>query len=189
MGDIRQTRWAARIVAIFSQDDNAFDWTLNELQDRWGPVYKRSVRYRFDETTYYNQAMGSELYKQLFVFRDLMDPATLASSKLISNELEERYLEIAYPHQVERAVNIDPGYVTEAKLVLATTKDRDHRIYLSDGIFAEVTLFFRQGEWQTRPWTYQDYQRAEVQAFLSECRNDLRDAYKRTSRTLDSQNL
>jgi hypothetical protein len=67
-------------------------------------------------------------------------------------------------------VNIDPGYITPAKLVLASTKDHAHRIYLRDGIFAEVTLVYRQRKWQPLEWTYPDYRRDDYQQFFTECR-------------------
>ena len=67
-------------------------------------------------------------------------------------------------------MNIDPGYLTQAKLVLASTKDHAHRIYLDRGIFAEVTLFYKDRHWQHRDWTFPDYRRADYHAFFDECR-------------------
>ena len=71
---------------------------------------------------------------------------------------------------LSQKLGFDPGYLTEAKLILASTKDRDHRIYLDRGIFAENTLYFHAGSWQKRPWTYPDYQRADYHQFLLRCR-------------------
>ncbi|MEX2025857.1 MAG: DUF4416 family protein, partial [Pirellulaceae bacterium] len=93
---------------------------------------------------------------------------------------DEYRRQVAHPES--RPLNIDPGYLTEAKLVLASTKDRDHRIYLSQGIFAEVTLHFQQAKWQTRPWTYPDYQRADYHEFFSRCRDFLRQSYRDSAR-------
>ena len=69
-----------------------------------------------------------------------------------------------------RPLNLDPGYITPAKLVLASTKDHAHRIYLRDGIYAEVTLSFRGRKWQPLEWTYPDYRRDDYQRFFTECR-------------------
>ena len=69
-----------------------------------------------------------------------------------------------------RHLNLDRGYLTPAKLVLASTKDHAHRIYLRDGIFAEVTLVYRQRKWQPLEWTYPDYRRDDYQAFFTQCR-------------------
>jgi hypothetical protein len=99
---------------------------------------------------------------------------------LQANAWEEEYRASA-EHSESRPLNIDPGYLTEAKLVLASTKDRDHRIYLSQGIFAEVTLHFARGGWQARPWTYPDYQRADYHAFFTTCRDYLRQRYRESA--------
>jgi hypothetical protein len=134
---------------------------------------------RFDhrETTYYEATMGPDLQKTFFAFESLIDPAELVECKETSNQWELDYQKLGR-HAEPRPLNLDPGYLTEAKLVLATTKDRDHRIYLRDGIFAEVTLHFHRGKWEARPWTYPDYQRADYHEFFLRCREYLR---RRTS--------
>jgi hypothetical protein len=113
------------------------------------------------------------LLKQFFAFERLVDPAALADWKLASMGWEADYQRLGR-HPEPRPLNLDPGYLTEAKLVLATTKDRDHRIYLSRGIYAENTLFFHRGAWEPRPWTYPDYRRADYHEFFTRCRNYLR---------------
>ncbi len=92
----------------------------------------------------------------------MIAPTKLAKIKLFTNKLEKRYSPPeADPPSAEkngkRLVNIDPGYVTASKLVLATAKDYYHRIYLDKGIFAEVTLYFKCGGFQSFEWTYPDY--------------------------------
>ena len=98
--------------------------------------------------------------------------------KHLTNNWEAEYADKNNSEQVVRPVNIDPGYITEAKLVLATTKDRDHRLYLADGIFGEVTLHFQRQQWQASRWTYPDYQTAEYHHFFSDCRKFLREQYQ-----------
>src|SRR5690606_9482893 len=101
-------------------------------------------------SSYYDATMGPELLKGFLAFERLMDPAELAQRKVESGAIEREAAErfsVAEP----RPLNLDPGYITEAKLVLATTKDRDHRIYLSQGIYAEVTLYYHAGTWKSRP--------------------------------------
>jgi hypothetical protein len=78
----------------------------------------------------------------------------------------------------KRLVNIDPGYLSMTKLVLASTKNREHRIYLRDGIYAEVTLAFRDQTWMRMPWTYADYQRSEVLEFLTLARRGFIDGLR-----------
>jgi len=125
------------------------------------------------ETTYYQDEMGPGLQKQFWILENTYDPANLAASKLQSNAWEAD-LATALNHEELRPVNIDPGYLTLTKLVLASAKDRAHRIYLSDGIYAEECLYFLDHQWQARPWTYPDYQRADFQSFFVQAREHLK---------------
>ena len=117
--------------------------------------------------------MGTGLLKQFCRAAGLYDPARLAQAKLLSNAWEQELAgsgEYAEP----RPLNIDPGYVTLTKLVLASCKDRAHRIYLTDGIYAEECLYYLDRGWRSRPWTYPDYQRADFQAFFVQARRALK---------------
>ena len=116
------------------------------------------------------------LKKQLAVFESWYDPASLSEDKLLTNQIETKLgMELVntgiIPYGVARPINIDPGYLSMTKLVLASTKNREHRIYLRDGIYAEVTLGFRDQEWQPMHWTYADYQRRDVRDFLKLARS------------------
>jgi hypothetical protein len=113
--------------------------------------------------------MGEGLKKQFFAFERLIDPGALAGIKRQTNEWEAEYAALAR-HPEPRPLNLDPGYITAAKLVLASTKDHAHRIYLCDGIFAEVTLSYRAGQWQPLEWSYPDYRRDDYQSFFTRCR-------------------
>lgn len=174
MGEIRPLFRCLLIEAIFSRYPAALDWARNRLQARWGPPALISPEFEFRETDYYAPTMGTELRKQLLAFAPpTWDPANLPDAKLESNAWEQAYRNLGN-HPEIRPLNIDPGYLTEAKLVLATTKDRDHRIYLKDGIYAEVTLRWLRGQWVADRWTYPDYQRSDFQAFFTDCRQLLR---------------
>lgn len=162
-----------RFLAGFSRYPEALDWAMERAVGAWGPVVLASERFEHRETSYYDATMGTELKKCFFAFETLADPADLAEWKLASNQWEIEYQQLGL-HPERRPINLDPGYLTDAKLVLATTKDRDHRLYLRDGIFAEVTLHFHSGRWEPRPWTYPDYQRADYHAFFLRCREYLR---------------
>ena len=180
MGTIDSHRPVLLIAAVTSQFDEAFDWGLSKSEQTWGPIWGRSDLFDFSETSYYEKSMGKSLKKQFWAFDRMPDPSGLADWKRLSNEWEEEFRR-QFPSAVERPINIDPGYITEAKLVLGTTKDRDHRIYLGKGIYAEVTLHFNRGEWKTRSWTYPDYQRVDFQEFFTACRDELRTRYKSQS--------
>jgi hypothetical protein len=117
--------------------------------------------------------MGSDLKKRFWAIADPIDPGQLAAIKLTTNLWEAEYAGAGL-HAEPRPLNLDPGYLTLAKLVLASTKDHAHRIYLGDGIYAEVTLAYRRGGWQAFDWTYPDYRREDYQAFFTHCRELLR---------------
>ena len=174
MGDINDHKPVLLIAAVTSRYDTALAWTREQSTRTWGKIALASPVYEFTETDYYAESMGTGLKKQLLVFDEMFDPGELAPTKILSNQWEEQYAS-EFEHAESRPLNIDPGYITEAKLVLATTKDRDHRIYLQQGIFAEVTLHFRAKQWTSSRWTYADYQRHDFQEFFTNCRNLLRE--------------
>ena len=161
------------VMATFSRFDDASGWGRQRAIDQWGPIALESEVFQFDQTTYYEKSMGEGLTKRLWGFRDLIDPAVLPDRKLLTDQWEVE-LAASQDWEVPRPLNLDPGYLTEAKLVLASTKDRDHRIYLRDGIFAEGTIYFHKGAWRTRPWTYPDFQLEGYHEFFTRCREYLR---------------
>ena len=139
----------------------------------WGPLALRSESFTFAETDYYEATMGAGLTKTFLVFENLADPAGVRAWKHQTNAWETDYAQLGQ-HPEPRPLNLDPGYITPAKLVLASTKDHAHRIYLGDGMFAEVTLYFKGGSWQHGNFTFPDYRRADYQQFFVEARNFLR---------------
>ena len=101
---------------------------------------------------------------------DPLKTATQHCREALKNSLEKGLADAQYA--VPRPINIDPGYVTPAKLVLATTKDRAHRIYLGRGIYAEVTLTYAKKAFQSMPWTYPDYRSEPYRRFFEQVRRD-----------------
>lgn len=177
MGEIASHRPVLLLVAAFSRYDDALDWGREQCIAQYGPLALESERFEHNETAYYERSMGSGLRKTFWVLERLVDPARLVEAKLQTNAWEADYAALANKPE-PRPLNLDPGYLTEAKLVLASTKDRDHRLYLDRGIFAENTLYFRDKAWQPRPWTYPDYQRADYHQFFTRCREYLRTRYR-----------
>jgi hypothetical protein len=162
------------IVGLLSGDVDLLRRARQLLSKRFGPVDAVSGVWAFDETDYYEGEMGPELKRLFLSFEEPMRPDALAGIKVETNALEERIADDCLLLDIPRPVNVDPGYVDLTKLVLATTKDRGHRIYLAQGIYAEVTLHYESGAWQTLPWTYPDYMRAEYHAFFVDVRERLR---------------
>lgn len=174
MGTPSQPAPALQIVAVFSRYDAALEWAQVKLAEKYGEIALLSAAFDFAETTYYTASMGPGLKKQFLAFEQLIDPATLPVIKRATNDLELAYKDAsAWPEA--RPLNLDPGYIDLGKLVLASTKDHAHRLYLGAGIYGEVTLYYKQKAWDVWPWTYPDYRRADFQAFFSACRQYLRE--------------
>lgn len=169
---------ALLIVPVFSRHASLLGWTRQRLESLYGPVTLASPVYAFTQTAYYERTMGAGLHKQLLAFQDLIDPGTLATIKRRTIDLEEEAARTGEYPEV-RPVNIDPGYLVLGKFLLATTKDQAHRIYLGEGIYAEVTLQYREGTFQPWPWTYADYRLAEVIDFLNLVREQYHDRLRR----------
>ena len=173
MGSIRPPLPVLLFVAVSSGEESAFKWFELQATNRWGRVLTRSQVLPFDQTEYYSKTMGGKLFKRFYVFENPIQPDEIAHIKIQTNDWENDYLPVS-ELAVERPINIDPGYVTEAKLVLATTKDRDHRIYIADGIYAEITLYFHHNQWCESRWTYPDYRLDETFQTLTIARDHLR---------------
>lgn len=175
------------IAAIFSRHGQALDWAVERIAASWGSILAASERFEFTETAYYNRLMGEGLRKQLVAVAGDFDPAQLADIKLQSNAWEAEFAALHnYPEP--RPLNIDPGYLTPMKVVLASTKDRAHRIYLHDGIYAEECLYYHNRSWQGRPWTYPDYMRSDYHAFLLTVRDQLQARLGQLKRAAGAQN-
>ncbi len=175
MGEIRRPASVLLLIAASSRYDDALAWGLPRAEAEFGPAAAVSDAFAFTETDYYAAEMGGDLKKQFWAFAAPIDPGRLAAIKLATNAWEAEYAGLRL-HPEPRPLNLDPGYLTLAKLVLASTKDHAHRIYLADGIYAEVTLAYRGGAWQPLDWTYPDYRRADFHAFFTRCRELLRTA-------------
>ncbi len=160
------------LVAAFSRRDEALDWARRQAERQWGPAVLESPRFAFAETEYYRRSMGENLKKVFWAFAPGFDPADLPEVKLTTNAWEVEFARQSDEPE-ERPLNLDPGYLNLGKLILASTKDFTHRIYLNRGIFAEVTLYYQRGGWEDHRWTFPDYRREDYQAFFSECRQYL----------------
>lgn len=173
---------AMLLLAAFSRHGAALEWARGRAGECWGGVALQSAVFDFRETDYYRPTMGDGLRKTFLAMERLIDPAELVELKLRANDWEEEYAQDAGLPE-PRPLNLDPGYLTLGKLVLASTKDFAHRIYLGRGIFAEITLFYRRGRWEHHEWTLPDYRRVDYQAFFSQARDLLHHRLREGART------
>jgi len=146
-----------------------------KLQELFGKIDLRSKIIKFDFTNYYNNEMGEYLMRYWISFEKLLLPEEIVFIKNKTNEIE-----IEFSVNNKRKINIDPGYISDAQLVLASTKNYSHRIYLNNGIYAEVTLIYKNSKFEILPWTYPDYKIKISHEFFKQVREkyfgDLRDS-------------
>jgi hypothetical protein len=140
------------ISSLFSPDDGLIDVVITQLAAISGPVDWVSPVINFDRTRYYQREMGWPLYRRFVSFENLVPPEKLVEFKLKTNEIEQQHLVNG-----NRRINIDPGYISAERLILATGKNYIHRVYLSQGIYADLTLIFDKGCFTPLKWTYPDY--------------------------------
>jgi hypothetical protein len=131
----------------------------------------------FDHTDYYHQEMGQPLVRRLASFDRLIRQEELARVKVQTN-----YLEAELREEGNRTVNLDPGYLLAERLVLASGKNYAHRIYLGEGIFADLTLIYQNKDYRPLAWTYTDYAEPRIRAWL----RALREKYLLQLRTIES---
>ena len=164
------------ISSLFSSQEKLIDDVIVEMEDIFGPTDWVSRRLFFDRTKYYAKEMGWPLYRQFISFEKLIRPEDIVEIKLIANRMES-----GYSVDGKREINIDPGYISLERLILATGKNYIHRIYLSKGIYADLTLVFRKGSFKPLEWTYRDYAEPEI----IDCFNDTRERYKKQIRGIE----
>lgn len=166
MGIIRDPRAVKPICGVTFTNGIDLSELIQQLEAVLGPVEERTSIFDFSYTNYYQEEMGSELSKVFLSFIRLIHPGNLARIKKKTNEIEKTWCV-----EGKRWVNLDPGYITGAKLVLASTKDFAHRIFLSNGIYGDVQLRFKYGRFRVNEWTYPDYQTDLSLSFFQKVRN------------------
>jgi hypothetical protein len=157
------------LVALLSADPTLFVTAAVQLQQAYGSIDLESEVFPWNTTNYYREEMGEHLLRKFVAFERLISPNELVHIKLKTNALELS-LSSASSLASPRRVNLDPGYLDATKLVLASTKNQAHRLYLSQGIYAEVTLLYHHGAFRPFVYTYADYRWTETHAFLRRVR-------------------
>lgn len=140
------------IGTLFSNEDFYYE-ARQSLERIFGEAVMEGPKIKWDFSDYYKEELGESIYRRFIFFKQLIQQDYISTIKLITNEIEKDLSSGG-----KRNINLDPGYLTPAKIVLASTKDYAHRIYLKDGIYAEVTLIFRNGNFVPHINTYKDYQ-------------------------------
>lgn len=163
------------ISSLFSHQKSLINEVIVELETLFGPTDWVSPELIFDRTRYYAREMGWPLHRRFISFSTLIRPDDIVRIKLTTNDLEGRYL-----IDGKRMINIDPGYISLERLVLATGKNYIHRIYLSKGIYADLTLIFHKESFRSLEWTYRDYAEPGMITLF----NEIRSGYKKQIRRI-----
>lgn len=176
MGIIKTPRHAKLFAGVLSSNSSLLPEIELRLTALLGPIDLRSETFPFDSTGYYDEEMGRPLFRCFFAFAELIPPERIAPIKIQTNQLE---VELAAGQSaVKRPVNLDPGYLEESKIVLASTKNFSHRILIADGIYAEVTMQFEGKEWRMLPWTFPDFRTGRYSPFFTALRERYRSQLK-----------
>ncbi|MCX7973596.1 MAG: DUF4416 family protein [Candidatus Aminicenantes bacterium] len=168
MAEIKPFLPVKLICGLISREIFYFKAAQERLVELFGPIDLESSFYPFNYTNYYNQEMGPNLRRQFLSFAQLIDPSKLSQIKHQTNDLEEK-LKKKF-NSPGRVVNIDPGIITQAALIMATTKNFAHRIPLQDGIYGHLEFLFRRQAIRTLEWTYPDFRQETYHAFFLEVR-------------------
>ena len=156
---------AKLVIGMFLKEKHLLVPVTAALTEKFGTVDMVSSWFYFNYTNYYESEMGGPLFRRVLAFKTLIRQEALAEIKNITNGLEQ-----AYATAGKRSVNIDPGYMLLERFVLATGKNYTHRIYIGRQIYADLTLIYTQGRFQTLPWTYPDYGDPKMLTYLEQVR-------------------
>jgi hypothetical protein len=140
------------IFSVFAKEAALLNETIEILSSAYGQPDFISAVMLFDYTYYYSTEMGENLVRRFLAMEKLMRPEELPDIKLATNKIEDKLASDS-----RRQVNIDPGYISKAHLILATGKAYTHRPYLRNGIYADLTLIYQGKKFCSLPWTYPDY--------------------------------
>lgn len=170
MGILKQAAPVMLLIGAITRRPTLFEEVRSFLTVRFGPIDLESPVYDWRHTTYYEKELGPDLKRQFFFFKQPVSPDALPDIKRYTNELEQRWTRSS-PDGNLRDINLDPGYLAPSKIVLATTKDYSHRIYLRDGIYAEVTLVYEGKSFSSLPHTYPDFRSNDYVALFNQARS------------------
>lgn len=165
MGEIKKRQPVKLIVGFIFKKESSLDKAENILKKIFGKIDFKSSILAFTHTDYYQAEFGKSLKRKFISFEKLIPASSLAKIKVFTNGLEKKLAVDSH-----RIINIDPGYLDLSKLILASTKDYRHRIYLDKGIYAEITLFYQDKNFQAWEWTYPDYKTKEYIAIFNRIR-------------------
>jgi hypothetical protein len=165
------------IIGILAANETALDAAVKTISAKFGQIDLESDVWPFTQTDYYKNETGPNILRQFVSIEKLIDPGLLAEIKHTTNKLEQQLAE-TLKTDYSRPVNLDPGLIEPSKLVLASTKNFSHRIYIGNKMFAEVTLIYEKGRWRNFDYTFPDYREPRYHGFFTKIRSRLLEQLK-----------
>ncbi len=170
MGTPGEPKPVKYFVALLSVNADLLAAVESDLALILGSIDSHSAVLPWTVSKFYEKEMGPGLWRRFISFAPLISPEKLADMKLATQQLEKKFRS-ANPPEFGRRVNLDPGYLEAGKVVLASTKNASHRIYLRSGIYAEATLLYYDGGFHESSYTYPDYLWPSTLDFFSSTRS------------------
>lgn len=165
MAQIKHIPKVKLIIGLMYKDKDSYDKAVRALIAKFGEISDSSEEYAFDFTDYYERESGKDLKKQIISFKELVGRDELADIKHFTNRIEDDISEDG-----KRKINLDSGYMTEHNVVLASAKEMPHKISIGRGMFGDVVLEYRKGDYQDSRHTFPDYRTRPVKDFLIKVR-------------------
>ena len=165
------------VAAVLHQTEGALAEAYQWLEKTFSRIDIKGNYFPFQVSDYYEPEMGANLKRGIISFEELIHPGKLAENKLKTRELEQRLAEDG-----NRQVNIDIGYLDMYKVVLASFKGRSNKIYMSEGIWADIVLVFEKGDFTTLNWGFPDFKSGIYNETLLSIRNRYKEQVKETGK-------
>lgn len=165
MARVQEPTKGRPIVSIIYSSLDALAESLKALERKFGPVQYETLEIDCNKTEMYTEEMGSELLRRFFSFERLAERGWLVEMKKICHKIEPNFADQTAGYDF-RTVNIDPGILTPSNLTMASHRELNHRVYLKDGVYAELALIYARGQFRRLPWTNPDYCQGEAIEFF-----------------------
>ncbi len=172
MWEVSEPQPVKLIIGILAAEESCLAAAIDVLTTEFGKLDLISPTWPFTQTEYYKAQTGENIVRGFITFENLIDPGDLAAIKIKTNHLEQQLAE-KLKTSLPRPVNLDPGIIEPSKLILASTKNFSHRIYIGQNIYAELTLSYSKGKWESYRFTFGDYKEARYHEFFTKARDKL----------------
>ncbi len=176
MGTVRPHPPVKLICGILICPDQDAVSVHSAIGDAWGPMDGQTEWFAFEHTRYYETEMGTGLQKRYVSFENLVPVDGMTEIKHRSNQLESAFLQDG-----GRRVNIDPGYLADAKLLMMTTKNLAHRVYVGGNLFVDLQMIYKEDSYMPMPWAFADIRQPQILHFFNQTRLRYRDQLRAAS--------